>query len=114
MEKNKKDNLIIKFAHEDGYVIKYANKLPYFLKSNYGLSSLYKKLIFTKIERLRIIGTVDPAHFAAVDLKFFRFYIPNNKDLRYRYYAHLYFLFFIKVRRAYRHLLGLPTKGQRT
>jgi ribosomal protein S13 len=110
----KKEVLINKFAIEDSYIFKYAINLPYFLKNAYGINNMYKKLVYKKLERIQKLDTVHSDLFFSTTTKFFRLYIPVNKDMRYRYYAHLYYLFYIKLYRSYRQILGLPSHGQRT
>lgn len=65
------------------------------------IECFFKKTIIFKHEQFTII-------------RLLRSFLPRGKDVKFRYNAHLYYLYFIKTYRALRHLLGLPVRGQRT
>lgn len=113
-EKKKKDFLVPKFAMDDGYVSRNTSNLKGFIKTVYGLNLQFYSIIFKKFERLKGLGGIEKDLMDKVPLKYFRMFIIHNKDFRYRYYAHLYFIMSLKIYRFYRHIRGLPSRGQRT
>jgi ribosomal protein S13 len=113
--KKKKELLIPKFIVEDGYILYYsAPVFNSFIKKTYGFNFFFKNFIYKRFEILKNFNVVNLDMYGKNTLRFFRYYLPRNKDFRYRYYLHLYFLYHIKLYRGYRHIMGLPTRGQRT
>lgn len=112
--KKKKDVLIPKFVLEDGYIMKSTADLNLFVKKTYGLNLYFKNYFYKRFEVLKTFNLVNNDVFEKILLKFFRFMIPQNKDFRYRYYAHLFFLYHLRKYKSYRHILCLPARGQRT
>ncbi len=98
----------------DGAVMKSQNDFNMFLKKNYGFNNNFKFFVFKRFECKKSLLHIDAELFSFAILRYFRRLLPQNKDLRYRYYAHLYFLYHIKLYKAYRQLMGLPSHGQRT
>lgn len=113
-EKKIRNFLIPKFLPSDAYISKNCLNLDFFLKKIYGLNNLYKNILKKQMESTFLITPVSTELYIKLIIRYFRFYIPKNKDFRYRYYAHLYFIFFIRLYKSYRHLLNLPVRGQRT
>ena len=114
MEKKKKEILTIKYIVHDGAVVKSQNNLDFFFKKNYGFNRFFKTFILKRFESKKMLSQVDSELYSFVILKYFRRLLPQNKDMRYRYYAHLYFLYHVKLYKSYRQLMGLPSHGQRT
>ena len=114
MEKKKKEVLAIKYIVHDATVIKSLNNLDLFLKKNYGIKNYFKFFVLKRFESKKQLNHVDAELYSFIILKYFRRLLPQNKDIRYRYYAHLYLLYHIRLYKAYRQLMGLPSRGQRT
>lgn len=114
MEKKKKEVLVAKYVVHDGAVVKSQTDLNSFLKKNYGFNNCFKLFVLKRFEAKKILLQVDSELYSFAILRYFRKLLPQNKDLRYRYYAHLYFLYHVKLYRAYRQIMGLPSHGQRT
>lgn len=74
----------------------------------------YKSNFFFKRVECFFKKTIIVKHDQLLMVRLLRSFLPRNKDIKFRYDAHLYYLFFIKTYRALRHLLGLPVRGQRT
>lgn len=115
MVTEKKKNVIVpKFIMEDGYIVKGGPKLNVFLKNVYGFNRLFFNFIMRRFEFKKNLTCVHMELFDKMYIKYFRYHLPQNKDFRYRYYAHLYLMFNLKLYKAYRQIMGLPSRGQRT
>jgi ribosomal protein S13 len=113
--KKKIEALTPKYIIDDNFII-YSSAPVFntFIKKTYGFNLFFKKFIYKRFEILKNFNVVNLDFYGKNTLRYFRYFLPKNKDYRYRYYAHLYFLFHNKLYRGYRHIMGLPTRGQRT
>lgn len=83
------------------------------IKYIYGLGSFYIVYLKKRFEKVNKIY-FSSKYNIILAIRILRTFLPLNKDLKFRLYAHLYFFFLIKNYRALRHLQGLPVRGQRT
>jgi ribosomal protein S13 len=113
--KKKKEVLIPKFIYEDNYISYYTAPIfNTFLKKIYGFGFFFKKFMYKRFEIFKNFNFVNLKIYEKAALRYFRFYLPKNKDYRYRYYAHLFFLYYIQLYKGFRQIIGLPSRGQRT
>lgn len=90
---------------------------PDFLKKKYGLCGYFSKLAALRLER----RNTTKAASAAVSLRkklllvgLSNTIIPRKKDLLTKHIANVCMLDFLRTYRGWRHIHGLPARGQRT
>ena len=88
--------------------------LKNFYKNIYGFGFHRLSIFRSRFEKKKIQSVIDKPVHKLIILKLIRSFLPYNKDIRRRRQAFLCRQFILKTYRSFRHLAGLPVRGQRT
>lgn len=88
--------------------------LKNFYKNIYGFGFHRLSIFRCRFEKKKIESVIDKPVHKLIVLKMIRSFLPYNKDIRRRRQSFLCRQFLLKTYRSFRHLAGLPVRGQRT
>lgn len=85
-----------------------------FLQNTYGLNKSYKKYIMQRFESPKLDYVFSSTCDSFIILRILRTFISRNFNAKSADIYNLLLLYNINTYRAWRHVRGLPTRGQRT